>query len=422
MLRRIKSRLHRAGGSFAYREFRLFYVAVVSASMGNQIQRITDLWLVYELTDSPLFLGLTGLARGIPIVVFSVGGGLIADRVDRKQFIMVMQLASALANLLLAVLIATGVVHVWHIFLISMVSSSFVAISAPARTAITPSLVPRELLVNAFAFTSTAWKLAQLIGPAVAGLMIAYAGTSVTYGFNGCVYLGSAVVLTFMSYRSVAASGGKSALKSLIEALSFIKRESVIAVLVAMDVVAVFFGAYRILLPVIAAGLGMGAEGFGFFASAPAVGALLGAATVMACGDFRYKGLVVAGAILGYAACLAGLAVSPWFLMSLAHVDAARLLRRRPDHPAQRHNPVPDPRRASGAGVELHPDAERRHAGSRRSADGRRRLGARAGGHVAPGGCRVCRRHRWYSRLAARPSEGGPLTEPPKLDSAAGCQ
>ena len=318
MFQGIKAKFRQAGGSFAYREFRLFYVAVVSASMGNQIQRITDLWLVYELTDSPLFLGLTGLARGIPIVVFSVGGGLIADRVDRKQFIMVMQLASALANLLLAALIATDAVQVWHIFLISMVSSSFVAISAPARTAITPNLVPRELLVNAFAFTSTAWKLAQLIGPAVAGLMIAFAGTSVTYGFNACVYLGSAAVLTFMSYRSVAAAGGKSALKSLIEALSFIKRESVIAVLVAMDVVAVFFGAYRILLPVIAAGLGMGAEGFGFFASAPAVGALLGAATVLACGDFRYKGLVVAGAILGYAACLAGLAVSPWFLMSLA--------------------------------------------------------------------------------------------------------
>ncbi len=98
MFRGIKAKFQRAGGSFAYRDFRLFYVAVVSASMGNQIQRIIDLWLVYELTDSPAFLGLTGLAQGIPIIVFSVGGGLIADRVDRKKFIMVMQLASALAS------------------------------------------------------------------------------------------------------------------------------------------------------------------------------------------------------------------------------------------------------------------------------------------------------------------------------------
>ncbi len=201
-----------------------------------------------------------------------------------------------------------------------MVSSAFVAISAPARTAITPALVPGELLVNAFAFTSTAWKLAQLVGPAVAGLMIAYAGTSVTYGFNGCVHLMSAVVPAFMSYRSVYAGRGKSAVKSLIEALSFVKRRSVIAVLVGMDVVAVFFGAYRILLPVIAAGMGMGAQGFGFFSAAPAVGALLGAGTIMGCGEIRYKGLVVAGAILAYAVCLAGLALSPWFLTSLAMV------------------------------------------------------------------------------------------------------
>ena len=84
MLQGIHARLQRAGGSFAYRNFTYFYVAVVSASMGNQIQRIVDLWLVYELTDSPAFLGLTGLARGIPIVVFSLGGGIIADRLKPR--------------------------------------------------------------------------------------------------------------------------------------------------------------------------------------------------------------------------------------------------------------------------------------------------------------------------------------------------
>ena len=320
MFQTIQEKLRRAGGSFAYRDFRLFYVAVVGASMGNQIQRIVDMWVVYELTDSLLLLGFTGLARGIPIIVFSLGGGIIADRVDRRRFIMVMQYGSAAANLLLAGLIVAGVVQVWHIFAASMVSASFVAISAPARTAITPGLVPRELLVNAFAYTSTAWKLAQLVGPALAGLMVAFAGTGATYAANGCLYVVSAVVLTFMAYRSGSGGAGTSPLRSLLEALSFVGRESIIAVLVAMDVVAVFFGAYRILLPVIAAGLGMGAAGFGFFASAPALGAIMGAAAVIGYGDFRYKGLVIAGAILAYAACLAGLALSTWFPLSLAMV------------------------------------------------------------------------------------------------------
>ena len=316
----IKARLQRAGGSFAYRDFRYFYAAVVSASMGNQIQRIVDLWLVYELTDSPAFLGLTGLARGIPIVVFSLGGGIIADRIDRKKFIMAMQLASAAANLLLAALIAADAVRLWHILLISMVSSAFVAISAPARTAMTPNLVPRKLLINAFAFTSTAWKLAQLVGPAVAGLMIGFAGTSATYGFNGCVYLASALVLVFVNYRAAYMGNAQSAWKSLVEALSFVRVESIIAVLVAMDVVAVYFGSFRVLLPIIAASFGMGAAGFGLFSSAPAVGALLGAAAMIGVGDVRYKGLVVAGGILAYAVCLAGLALSPWFWTSFAMV------------------------------------------------------------------------------------------------------
>lgn len=288
--------------------------------MGNQIQRIVDLWLVYELTDSPAFLGLTGLARGIPIVVFSLGGGIIADRIDRKKFITAMQLASAAANVLLAALIAADAVRLWHILLISMVSSAFVAISAPARTAMTPNLVPRELLINAFAFTSTAWKLAQLVGPAVAGLMIGFAGTSVTYGFNGCVYLVSALVLVFVNYRATYVGTAQSAWRSLVEALSFVRVESIIAVLVAMDVVAVYFGSFRVLLPIIAASFGMGAAGFGLFSSAPAVGAILGAAAMIGVGDIRYKGMVVAGGILAYAACLAGLALSPWFWLSLAMV------------------------------------------------------------------------------------------------------
>jgi len=310
----IREGLDRAGGAW------LFYVAVVGSSMGNQIQRITDLWLIYELTDSALYLGLTGLARGIPIIVLSLAGGLIADRIDRRRFIMIMQLGSMCTNLLLAGLIVTGAVRVWHILLMSMIASGFVAISAPARTAMTPNLVPRELLVNAFAFSSTAWKLAQLVGPAVAGLLIALVGTGITYAFNGFVYCVSAAVLLFMNYQSIPSDEGKSPLRSLMEGLSFIRKESIIAVLVAMDVIAVYFGSYRILLPVIAADLSMGAEGFGLFASAPAVGGLVGAGFVMMCGEMRYKGLVVGFAIVAYALCLAGLALSSWFPLSLTMV------------------------------------------------------------------------------------------------------
>lgn len=317
MFEAVREKFEAAGGSFRYREFRLFYVAAVGASMGNQIQRITDLWLVFELTRSPFYTGLTGLARGIPIIVFSLVGGIIADRIDRRKFVILMQSGNAAACLVMAALIATESVRVWHIYLISMLSSAFVALSAPARTAMTPELVPREYLVNAFAFTSTAWKLAQLIGPALAGIMIASLGSGTTYGFNGGVYIASFLVLAVMHYSSRSEDVQKSAFKSLIEGLSFVRSESIIAVLVSMDVVAVYFGSYRALLPVLADNLDVGSEGLGLFQSAIAAGALVGAGLIMMLGDLRYKGLWVAGAILGYALSLSGLAFSSWFPLSL---------------------------------------------------------------------------------------------------------
>jgi MFS family permease len=220
--------------------------------LGTRVQNTATLWLVYELTDSPLHLGLIGLARGIPTLALSIMGGIISDRVDRRKFIMFGQAATGALSLILAVLTATGVIRVWHIYSITLISSSLTAIYTPARTAIIPSLVPRDLMLNAFALTSTVWKVAHLAGPALAGGIIVFLGVSATYLINGAAHVVTLFALAAMQLRALPEERHPTALRSLMETISFIRRESIIVVLMAMDFGAVYFGTYRVLLPVFA--------------------------------------------------------------------------------------------------------------------------------------------------------------------------
>ena len=313
----LKDRFGQAYGSLKFRDFRLFYTALLVASLGSQLQSTANLWLVYELTGSPLHLGLTGLARGLPTLIFSLVGGIIADRVDRKKFLIVIQAASGLLSLTLAALTATGLIQLWHVYVITLIGSSLSAINTPSRTAIVPNLVPRPFLLNAIALNSTAWQISRLLGPALAGILIALFGLSTTYLLDGAAHLGTLFTLAAISVGAVKQPSRGSALESLVEGLSFIRQRSIILALLSMDLAAVFFGSYRALLPVFASRLGVGPEGLGLFLSAPAAGALVGATFILMLGNVRYKGLLVAAGILAYCASLAVLALSPWFLLSL---------------------------------------------------------------------------------------------------------
>jgi predicted MFS family arabinose efflux permease len=230
------------------------------------------------------------------------------------------QAATGALSLILAVLTATGVIRVWHIYSITLISSSLTAIYTPARTAIIPSLVPRDLMLNAFALTSTVWKVAHLAGPALAGGIIVFLGVSATYLINGAAHVVTLFALAAMQLRALPEERHPTALRSLMETISFIRRESIIVVLMAMDFGAVYFGTYRVLLPVFARNLGVGADGLGLLLSASGIGALVGAAGIMMLGNVRYKGLLVAGGVVAYSAILVVLATSPWFLLSLLAV------------------------------------------------------------------------------------------------------
>jgi MFS family permease len=310
----------RAGGPFAALaapDFRVFYVAFLVGTIGTQLLFAATLWQIYELTASPVHLGLTGLARAAPIILLSLAGGVVADRVDRMKLMTLTQGLSGALPFGLAALTATGAIDVWHIYVVTFLSSVLQAISSPARFALTPSLVPRQHLLNAMALGSTVYQGANIIGPALGGAGIAGFGLTATYLANGIAHVLSLGTMARIRIPPVAAGPAESPLESLLEGLSFVRERSIILVMLLMDTAATLLGSYRTLVPIIAVNLGYGAEGMGMLLAAPGVGSLLGSGAILTLGDVRYKGWYVIGGILAYCAALVLLGLSPWFAASI---------------------------------------------------------------------------------------------------------
>ncbi len=317
-LNRLTARLKPTRGALVHRDFRLLWSAILATSFGFHIQRTLELWLIYQLTGSALHLGLTGLARGVPVFVLSLGGGVLADRIDRRRFVILVQACNGAVNGMLAFLAFTGLIEVWHIYFSAFANASLNAVGAPSRNAMVPGLVPKEMLLNALSLTAMSRKLSQLWGPVLTGFLIGWFNSGFTYALNGAVYLSAAFVVTAVQYTSDTSSASGSPFRSLMEGIAFVRRETAVWTFLGMELMAVYFGSYRALLPIFVASLGAGAEAFGVLLSAAAGGAILSVAVVLSFGNLQYKGLWVVFGIFAYAFCLLVLALSGSFLLSVA--------------------------------------------------------------------------------------------------------
>jgi MFS family permease len=310
--------LRRTISALESRDFRYLFAATFVAAIGGTLQQTANLWQVYELTGSALLLGLTGIARAIPFIGLSLVGGVVADRVNRRAIIMSGQAANGLVAIGLGVLTWTGLIEVWHVYLATLITTSAGALSGPARTAIIPNLVPRDQLTNAIALHLSVWQIARIISPALAGIGIAAFGLSITYATTGLAFVVTLAMIARIFLGPPPLRSKESFVHSLVEGLHFIRRrQPVILTLLATDAAAMLFGSYQVLMPILAANLDVGPTGYGLLWSADAVGAVLGAFIIASLGDFPYKGYVVVGAILAYCLALVGLALSPWYLLTL---------------------------------------------------------------------------------------------------------
>ena len=288
-------------------------------------------WHVYTLTKSPFALGLVGLFRGVPIILCSLAGGVVADAVDRKKLMIVTQTIMLTSAALLTANTVAGVQSVWPIYILSSFASAASAFEVPARQALMPMLVPPEDFPNAVSLGILMFHVATICGPALAGFMLAESGPAVIYGINALSFVAvmAALVLMRTSGKPDLQIDRRTALSfsALKEGLKFVWHTPIIVQTMTLDFLATFFGSATLLLPIFAQErLSVGARGYGFLAAAPAIGSVLTALLMARIGTFRRQGRLVVWsvAVFGVATAAFGISKVYWFsLLMLAVVGAS---------------------------------------------------------------------------------------------------
>ena len=286
-------RLLQALSALQHRNYRLYWLGQLSSVLAQNMEGVAQSWLVLELTDSPLLLGLTGLTFAAPTIALTLLGGVVADRTDRRRVMILSQSASASMFFILATLIVLESIALWHVMSLAFVSGCVRAFDRPSRMALLPQMVPKEDIPNAVAVGSTIWQLNRLVGPALAGMLIYLIGIGPTYYFCFCASLiavGLWLGIRLTSSPAAAASGG--VMQHMIEGLNFIRKNDVYFTFIGMTFFNSVFGmAYLILMPVFARDvLDVGSQGFGFLQSAGGAGALIGVLMVAWFSHSRGKG------------------------------------------------------------------------------------------------------------------------------------
>jgi MFS family permease len=264
------------------RNFTLFWCGVVLSQIGTRGTVAANLYQVYDLTGSVVQTGLVGAAQAVALLVLSPLGGVYADRLDRRRLLQVAQGLSMLVAALLAVLTLTGEAEAWHVVVSVLFTTAAATFDQPARQALIPAMVPRQQLPQAIALLNPSRELAVLMGPALAGVLIAVGGPGLMYALDAATYAVLVVVLARIHVDRVTGGGERrSVVASIVEGASYVKRRPLISTLMGLDLSATVFSAYRVLLPALALDvLDVGPTGYGLLSSAPSAGALLATYTI----------------------------------------------------------------------------------------------------------------------------------------------
>lgn len=299
-------------------DYRRLWTGHAIAILGTQMTRVAVPYQVYVLTDSTLMVGLASLAQLIPLMVCSLFGGSVADAVDRRKLLLVTEglLAVVVGGLALLALLDSP--PIWGIFLLVAITAGLSALDGPARSASVAGLVRREILPSAFALNQTLTQVGAIVGPAVAGVIIAALGLSMTYGLNVVTFVLSIVVLSRMRPMPPSHTVTRPGLTSVIEGLTYLKGKRAVMGCFLADLNAMFFGMPRALFPAIALDqLGGDAMTVGLLHAAPGAGALIGALTSGWVGSVTRQGRAVIISITVWGLAIAGFGLSQWLPLTL---------------------------------------------------------------------------------------------------------
>jgi predicted MFS family arabinose efflux permease len=310
--------LRRVFRAFHYRDFRLLWVGACTSSIGTWMQEIAQNWLVFEITKSPFLLGLDAFLGDIPIFLFSLFGGVIADRMDRRHLLVGSQLVQMTSAITLAVLIATGHIRIWHILLSSFVVGTAQAFGGPAYSALVPSLVEKEDLPNAIALNSIQFNLARIIGPVVGGLALKYAGSAWCFSLNALSFVAVIISLLRLHISFKPARTGESIMTSMKQGIRFVRTQGAMETLIAIAFLMTALAIPMItFLPVFAKNVFHKDEiTYTWFLAASGLGSITGALGVAALGNIPNKGRIALTMLVALGAGITAFALSTSIALS----------------------------------------------------------------------------------------------------------
>ncbi len=314
--------LRRVFKAFHYRDFRLMWIGACASSVGTWMQQVAQAWLIYRLSHSAFLLALDPVLATIPIFLFSLIGGVVADRVERRYILSGSQYIQMACAFLLTALLALHMVRVWHILACSFVSGFAQAFGGPAYSALIPTLVDKEDMPNAIALNSIQFNAAVMIGPALSAPVLAKFGEVWCFGLNGLSFVAPIIALSLLKVRFAPVKTAETVLDSMKEGVRFIRRQGAMQGLILLAFAMTFlFVPMRTFLPVFAKDIfRQGPKTYAMFLSLSGMGSVVGALTIASRGNMKHKGRVALTALAVLGATAAVFAVSRSIPLSYAAV------------------------------------------------------------------------------------------------------
>jgi MFS family permease len=295
------------------RDFRFLWIGQVISGVGRQVTVVALPFQLYVLTGSTLAVGLLALVQLVPILIFALGGGAVADAVDRRRLLVVTQLTLAGTSAALFGLAMTPGAPVWGYYAIAFVAAGVGAIDQPARSSAVPRLVPRERLPGAIALNQLGFQVMSILGPAFGGILLATVGVPAAFFLDAVTFIAAIVALLLIAPIPPHPGAARPSLATVREGLRFARRKRIVLSTFVIDLVAMVFGMPSSLFPALALGVfGVGPAGVGLLAAAPAAGALVGASLTGWVGRIVHPGRAVIASVAGWGIAITAFGLCTW--------------------------------------------------------------------------------------------------------------
>ncbi|HLK67674.1 MAG TPA: MFS transporter [Bryobacteraceae bacterium] len=312
--------LRRVFKAFHYRDFRLMWMGACASAIGTWMQLTAQAWLIWKMSGSSQLLALDPILQATPILLFSLIGGVLADRFERRHMLIFSQCVQMSCALVITVLVGMHVVKVWHFLCCSFIAGFGQAFGGPAYSALIPTLVPKEDMPNAIALNSIQFNAAVMVGPALGGWALHTLGDTWCFGLNTLSFLFPIISLLMLTIRFLPEKTGESILGSMKQGILFIRQQGAMQALIVLGFCMTALGVpMRTFLPVFADKvLHRGSETYATLLSMSGMGSVVGALAVAGLGNVKHKGRIALAMLMCLGVGISGFAFSRSFILSCA--------------------------------------------------------------------------------------------------------